>query len=290
MKIFESNIINTYGAEGQKWLTDLPCMVYDLALRWQLSDLEPIKNLSYNYVLSGLQKRNPIVLKLGLDVSGLNTEAAALKAFKGHGAVEILNQTDGALLLERATSGHSLKQFFPKQDNQAITITSEVIRKLHHSPKTNINDFPAINDWLIALNTDYELLKQHLPKARMLRDELLNTIKNPILLHGDLHHDNILAHDNEWKVIDPKGVIGELAYEVGCFVRNPLHELPNHNDCLNIITNRINQLSGNLELDPNRIVKWCYVQTVLAVVWALEDHIDYEDSLKTLSYFDLLLK
>jgi len=110
-------------------------------------------------------------------------------------------------------------------------------------------------------------------KARTLRDELLNTTDAPILLHGDLHHDNILAHDNNWKVIDPKGVIGELSYEVGCFIRNPLDDLPSHSDSLKIITNRINAFSKNLILDPDRIAKWCFVQAVLATVWSLEDNI-----------------
>ncbi len=306
MKMFENNIINTYGDAGRKWLADLPRMVNDLALRWNLSGLKPIDNLSYNYVLSGFQGVQPIVLKLGFDINGLSAEALALKAFKGQGAVKVLDQTNGALLLEGVTPGHSLKQFFPNRDTEAIAIASEVIRILHSIPKINLKEFPTINDWLTSLDTDYEILKQHLPRARTLRDELLNTMDTPILLHGDLHHDNILfchpecisgsremlnqvQHDNGWKIIDPKGVMGELAFEVGCFIRNPLDDLPNHYDCLAIITNRIDEFSKNLRLDPNRIVKWCYVQTVLAAVWAMEDNMPHQNVFKTLSHFDLLL-
>ena len=43
---------------------------------------------------------------------------------------------------------------------------------------------------------------------------------------------------------------------------------------LKIITNRINAFSKNLNLDPDRITKWCFVQAVLATVWALEDNVD----------------
>ncbi len=274
MNQFEKNILSIRGNRGQKWPGDLPRTVNEFAQLWHLSSLEPVENLSYNYVLSGFQEGRPIVLKLSLDSKGLNIEAAALKAFKGHGVVDVIDRADGALLIERAIPGYSLKEFFPNCEDEAIAITIEVIKKLHSAPRMNQKGFPTINDWLTALDKPYEQLGQSLIKARLLRDELLNTMNAPILLHGDLHHENILASGLEWKVIDPKGVIGELSYEVGCFIRNPLDVLPNHPDSLKIITNRINAFSKNLNLDPDRITKWCFVQAMLAVAWALEDNVD----------------
>jgi len=287
--LFESNIINIYGNAGQKWLDDLPRTVNKFAQRWHLSSLEPVKNLSYNYVLSGFQEGRPIVLKLSLDSKALNKQAAALKAFKGYGAVDIIDQTDGALLFECATPGSSLKHLFPNCEDEAIAITIEVIKKLHSAPRMNQKGFPTINDWLTALDKPYEQLGQSLIKARLLRDELLNTMGIPFLLHGDLHHENILASGLEWKVIDPKGVICELSYEVGCFIRNPLDALPNHPDSLKIITNRINAFSENLNLDPDRITKWCFVQALLATVWALEDNVDLTSFKQLTEIFDRLI-
>ena len=289
MLLFENNITDIYGAAGQKWLENLPNMVNDLATNWHLSDLKPVENLSYNYVLSGFQRENPIILKLSFDTKGLTIEAAALKAFKGHGVVDVIDQTGGALLIERAITRHSLKEFFPNREDEAIAITIEVIKKLHSVPKINQKGFSTINDWLAALDKPCEQLGQSLIKARTLCDELLNTTDVSILLHGDLHHDNILAHDNNWKVIDPKGVIGELSYEVGCFIRNPLDDLPSHSDSLKIITNRINAFSKNLNLDPDRIAKWCFVQTVLATVWALEDNINPTSFKHLTEIFDKLV-
>ena len=43
-----------------------------------------------------------------------------------------------------------------------------------------------------------------------------------MLLHGDLQHYNVLLDkDRGWVAIDPKGVVGELEYEVGALLRNP---------------------------------------------------------------------
>ena len=60
-------------------------------------------------------------------------------------------------------------------------------------------------------------------KAETLFSELIESMSAPVLLHGDLHHYNILsAVRKPWLAIDPKGVVGEVEYEVGAFVRNRL--------------------------------------------------------------------
>ena len=78
---FETNIKNIYGAQGEAWLNKLPELVGELAKKYGLTNLKPVDNLSYNYVLSGFQDKRSIILKLSLDEKGLKKEAAALKAF-----------------------------------------------------------------------------------------------------------------------------------------------------------------------------------------------------------------
>ena len=75
MKTFEKNIINLYGEKGRQWLDRLPNLVTKLASTYGLSNLKPVNNLSYNYVLSGFQGPQPIILKLGLDIDGFKREA-----------------------------------------------------------------------------------------------------------------------------------------------------------------------------------------------------------------------
>lgn len=95
------------------------------------------------------------------------------------------------------------------------------------------------------------------------------------MLHGDLRHGNILLQDeDEWVVIDPKGVLGESAYEVGAFIRNPVPELFESSEIKIIIETRIQKISEILQISPQRILAWCFVQTVLARVWALEGGCD----------------
>jgi streptomycin 6-kinase len=274
MKTLEENIINLYGEAGKQWLTDLPKLVLKMETTLSLSDLKPMKNLSYNYVLSGFQGSQPIILKLGPDIDGLKQEAITLQAFSELGVVKVLAQNDGMLLLERAVSGISLRSYFPEKDNDTIHITSECLKRLHQAPIPHTHLFPHIKDWLMALDKDWEIPTHYLQKARLLRDRLLETSANPVLLHGDLHHDNILQNGDNWIVIDPKGVIGEPAYEVAAFIRNPIPKLLTLNNAASIINYRITRFSEILALPERRILDWCFVQAVLSWIWAIEDGCD----------------
>ena len=283
MNSFQSNIINIYGEKGKAWLAELPAIVSAISSRLDLRDLKEVPNLTYSHVLSGFLGDNPIILKLGLDYEALTREAFALKFFARCGAVKVLAEDKGILLLERAVPGASLKSYFSDREQKSIEIACKVMTKLYQANIPTTHNFPHIKDWLAVLDKDWAISDAYLKKARKLRDQLLQTAKPDVLLHGDLHHDNILKNGETWVVIDPKGVIGEPAYEVAAFIRNPIPELLNHVDATTIIHNRITYFAEALTLHSGRIIDWCFVQAVLAWVWALEDSCDS-------SYFEQLAK
>jgi streptomycin 6-kinase len=267
---FQENIINIYGNEGKKWLLHLPNLIMKFEEKYKLTNLKTIDNLSYNYVLSGFQSVQPIVLKIGLDRDSLKWESQALKAFAGFGVAKLIAEEEGMLLLEQAIPGTSLSSI--AQDHEAIEIASRCLKRVHQAPIPSVHQLPHIKDWLIALDANNaNIPSNHLQKARTLRDKLLTTSGTEVLLHGDLHHDNILQHNNEWLLIDPKGLLGEAAYEVGAFIRNPIPKLLAGGNTLAIIKRQISYFSGILEVPEQRLVDWCFVQAVLAWDWTVED-------------------
>lgn len=75
-----------------------------------------------------------------------------------------------------------------------------------------------------------------------------------MLLHGDLHQDNILlSNNNKWIAIDHKEVIGEPAYEIGAFTRNPIPQLLEQPNIQAIITKRLNIFSKMLNIDRQQL-------------------------------------
>ena len=109
--------------------------------------------------------------------------------------------------------------------------------------------------------------------AETLFAELIDSMVEPMLLHGDLHHGNILAAERQpWLAIDPKGVVGEPAYEVGILLRNPMPELLAQPQPEHILARRVDQLSEELGFERVRVLRWGLAQAVLAAWWAYEDH------------------
>jgi streptomycin 6-kinase len=109
--------------------------------------------------------------------------------------------------------------------------------------------------------------------AETLFAELIRSMAEPVLLHGDLHHGNILAAGREpWLAVDPKGVVGERAYEVGAFLRNPMPQLLHEPQLKRILARRVDRFSEEMEFERGRLVGWGLAQAVLAAWWSYEDH------------------
>ena len=156
------------------------------------------------------------------------------------------------LLQNRIFSGSSLRQELKQgklTDSEATEVAAIAMKTFLEQASKPIPkeySFPHITDWLRVLrypSSDYFERKSVFPKKLLERSEallpdLLQSLDDAILLHGDLHHDNIVAHNNGWMVIDPKGILGEASYEVGAFLRNP-HELVHASDLKSIMHRRI---------------------------------------------------
>lgn len=284
---FVRTIIELAGDAGADWLRQLPAQIAEYERRWSLKALPPYA-LSYNYVAPAIRHDNtPAVLKLGLSDIELEDQIPALRHYAGHGMARVLEAEPerGAMLLERLEPGTRLATLVPTDDARATTIAAQVLRELWQGPGGGAppagHPFPTIADWGAGM----QRMRVHfgggtgpLPRALVheaeaLFAELLASQGAPVLLHGDLHHDNILAAERApWLAIDPKGIIGERAYEVGALLRNPLPQLlqlPNPGQAM---ARRVAQLSEELGIDRARVRGWGLAQAVLSAWWSIEDH------------------
>lgn len=274
MKTFQNNVINTFGDQGKQWLTDLPQLVDHIAQDWGLTTLIPVENMSYNYVVKALTENGtPVVLKLSCDKEGYESERNALQHFDGQGAVKLLDHRDDlkAMLLQQAISGKTLKEI--KNPETVMQDYVEVMHKLHSVPFSNRAGFRHIKEWLESID---KANADHIPdpllrKAKALKTKLLDTLQAPIVLHGDLHLENIIKHQKGWFVIDPKGIIGEPEFEIAAFDLLRQTEIESSNAIRELLDRRIKRLSTVAGLDPLRVRNWVFVRLVLSAAWFIED-------------------
>lgn len=274
---FTSRVLDVYCERGRTWLASLASLIDECAERWSLAIERQATDLSYNFVVEArLPDGTAVVLKLGVPHRELSSEAAALRAFDGRGAVRLIDADEerGVLILEKAEPGEALWQM---EDERAAPIVASVMQQLWR-PAPRGHTFPTLGDWIRGfdrLRARYDGTTGPLPtrmvdKAERLFDEM-GSASEPVLLHGDLHHGNILtARRSPYLAIDPKGVVGAREFEVGAFMRNGVvlaSAAPGR-----VLRRRIEILSGHLGFEPTRIRDAAFAMSVLSAWWSIEDH------------------
>lgn len=279
---FARTITEVHDEQGRQWLANLPTLLIDLEQRWGLTVNAPFPDLSYNYVAPAVTAEGTeVVLKVGVPNPELASEGAALRSFDGQGAVRLLEADGdrGALLLERLRPGAALWE--SADDESATAVAASVMGALWQPAPTLPHPFPTVADWadgLARLRHRFGGGTGPLPPALVAQAEslfrdLLASSGDPVLLHGDLHHGNILSAERApWLAIDPKGLTGEPAYDTGAWLRNPLPELLNRPHPQAVLARRIVLFAETLTLDPARIRAWGMAQAVLSAWWMVEDH------------------
>ena len=267
-----------HGDAGRQWAESVPAILRELSSRWGVEVGAPFPELSYNFVCEAvLPDGQPAVIKLGHPRDeAFWHEAEALRAFDGRGVVRLLAEARDltAMLIERARPGARLLSL---GDDEAMTeVAARLLRDLH-VPPPDAHRFPTLADWGQGMRR----LREHyggasgpfpprlLEAAEACWRELLASQVRPMLLHGDCHHYNILSTEGGWVIIDPKGVVGDPAYEVVPFMLNPADVARSPR---RVFERRLDIICDLTDLDRQRIVRWTVAHSVLSAWWGVEDH------------------
>ena len=285
----ERIVLKEFGAEGRAFLDGLPAFLENLAERWSLTLGGPYADLSYHYVCRAtLPDGTPAVLKVGVPHREMRTESEVLRLFDGHGIVRLF-QADlaaGALLMERAVPGETLVALSESDDDQATRVGASLMRDLWR-PAPATHPFRDMQSWfkyLWKVDADLRASGQPVPpqiqRAVPLTHELIATTDQPVLLHGDLHHFNILtAQRAPYLAIDPKGHVGDRCYELYAFLVNP-DEIDGPR-----LTRRLDILTSDLDLDRSRARDWFYARQVLNACWSFDDPAGFREDLDRADLF-----
>jgi streptomycin 6-kinase len=292
---FISKTKAVHGEKGMIWIDNFPHLLQACQQQWSLTLQQPFPHLSYNYVQPvTTEDGKQLILKLFVDKQEFQHEMEALQFFKENGIVTLVDadMDKGALLLERLSPGYALSTIH--DDDEATTIAANVMKQLQYSLPVQ-HSFSSVE----ALAYEYTKLRKHfegstgpLPlhlveKAELLFPELVRSIQHPVLLHGDLHHDNILCAGNEWRAIDPKGLIGEIEYETIPFLCN---YLLNHPSPEVILEKRVNKFVEILQLNRERLLCWGLCHSIISAWWFIQENSDnWKERIACAQLFDDLM-
>jgi streptomycin 6-kinase len=243
--------------------------------RWRLTADGDVRDTPSGCVVFARRGAQRLVVKVVGAAADEVLASPAYEFFSGRGAVTLVAQEGRALLLERIAPGHALtERVLAGDDDGATAVLCDVMTALHRDAPPPA-ELATVEDWGADLSQDHPaggpLALALVSRAAAVFDELCRSQGPRVCLHGDLHHDNVLLDaERGWVAIDPKGVIGERAYECGALLRNPTDDAARFADPA-IIDRRVRIICERLGLDRARVIGWCFAQAVLAAVWAVQD-------------------
>lgn len=230
---------------------------------------------SSSVLVFGQRVGQPVVLKV-LRIPGDEWHAGeVLAAFDGRGTARVYEHDEGAVLMERLSPGIPLVELaLAGQDDDATDILADVIAAM--APEPPPPDTPTTQDWAAGFerysrNGDTQIPGDLLTEGQRVYLELCSSQSQVRLLHGDLQHSNVLFDAQRgWLAIDPKGVVGELEFELGASLRNP----SNRPDLFAqdvLLDQRVERFGAKLGTDRRRTLLWGFAQGILSAVWSVED-------------------
>lgn len=242
---------------------------------WKLSEPERIAKTFTSDVYKVKFNNEHVVLKI-LNEKGKQFEskgAAVLRCLNGNGTVRLLQADFGAHLLE-FIDGPQLKSMVDQgNDDLAMDVVCDLINKIHSysgpvppdliSMKRNFRSLFERNN----SESENSIFKRGADLAR----ELIATAKNVRVLHGDIHHENILKHPARgWLAIDPQCLFGERTYDLANAFYNPngycdLAASPNR---INLLANKF---SMTIQIEKKRILQYAFAYGCLSASWCIED-------------------
>jgi streptomycin 6-kinase len=222
----------------------------------------------------GKHAGKPVVMKIAKRAGDEWRSGEIAAAFGGRGVAHVYGHIGGAALLEHVQPGEQLASLaVAGRDDETTDILAALIGRM--SPGDPPSGCPTVDEWGAAFASYLGSGDERVPRvlvepAQRIYAELCRTQRNPALLHGDLQHYNVLRDDQRgWLAVDPKGVVGELEYELGAMLRNPrgVPELYT----LESAERRLEKFGAALGIDIERARAWGFAQAVLAAIWLLED-------------------
>lgn len=237
--------------------------------RWRLTpDGAPIVTHSSS-LLPVRRDGEPLMLKVARAAEEI-AGARLMAWWGGEGAARVLEHEGDALLLERATGARSVADLARGGlDDDASRILCAAAARLHAPRDRPPPDLVPLGRWFQSLDPAAAAHGGNLAHAAAVARELLADPWEVVVLHGDLHHHNVLDFGGRgWLAIDPKGLLGERGYDFAVLFCNPDAEIATAPGRLARQADVVAEAAG---VPRGRLLKWILAYAGLSVSWSMED-------------------
>lgn len=262
--------------------TDAGKVVADYLRRWQAAPAgQPFSTVT-SVLAPATRDGEPVMLKIATNEEERRGNAL-MTWWAGRGAAPVLEHDDRAVLLQRAVGPRSLTEWACRSAEDDDAATRELClagMRLH-----GIRDTPPpgpidLHEWFGELFRHARLVGGFHARAARTARELLAEQRESVVLHGDLHHGNVLDFGAErhpecdgWLVIDPKHLIGDRAFEFTNILCNPTGALavaPGR------LARQVDVICSTTGIQRRRLLRWTVAWCGLSSAWIQRDAANLE--------------
>ncbi|MCB1691918.1 MAG: hypothetical protein KDI19_04085 [Pseudomonadales bacterium] len=295
-----------FGNVGREWIAGFGELVETCAARWSL-ELDSVASAGYpiNVVFFGRRGGQDVVLKVGHPHPEQVTEMVALRCYAGRHAAALIDCSEelGATLMARVHPGRTFRETAQSIERSFVPIDLFATLPIALASHERL---PTFSDWLEKAFAEFRQkfrssasFYRHVERAERLYPQIEARDPGKWLLHGDLHHENILVDDETgFRAIDPKGVIGPKSMECGRFIHNFLEdEVPGAStvekasleSLAEVVRTRVETLSPVIHLPPRHMIESAYVDATMSFVWTINAGLPWEADVKRIEAVEYLL-
>ncbi len=290
---------------GEKFYTRVCESIDSLVRKWQIDELQLIESFSASLVFKGFSRiYGAVVMKYSINRDDFLSEVSALKYFDGRGCCKLIDvDIDNKVLLEESLlPGIELSK--EEQLEKRLDVFCDLYYKLHLSKDKqekflcNVQrnkHFKTYRDWVFRI-TDYMENQEnwndvtlHMMRAKELYKEIAQEFAEVCLLHGNFHYYNILKAEDNYKVIDPKGVVGNPIFDIPRYVLNEFWDEEDKEEVDVTIEKIFDYLSHKLKITKEVLSKLIYIEGTMAICWCVESGAIIDDETNFLNTLDQLL-
>ncbi|MEV6287597.1 aminoglycoside phosphotransferase family protein [Kribbella sp. NPDC051770] len=269
---FVRTTIDREGEAGEAWLAELPGVVDELLARWGCVADGEVGYGGVGLVVPVRRTDGAAVLKVSFPQAENRFEPEAFALWRGRGAVLLRERDDArfAMLLERAGP----EQLADLEDGDEIAeVAGRLSRRLAvPGPRGWPRLEEQVDGWVRELRAGAAAYPEVLPgavvDAAVAVVEEIGRCQPELVVHGDLHPRNILRSEREdWLAIDPKGWVGDPAYDGSMLFRSRLRVLLGADDAVQALRRELEVFAEAAEVDAERVREWARFQLVRGVYW-----------------------
>ncbi len=207
----KKRIIQLYPINAKKIIMNLENLIDNIVSKYKLENIKILDIMSYNIIIDAYSKEyKNVIVKIGILRNTISREIEFYNIYSGNSNVcKVYDFNIGMnyLVLKKALPALKLDNI--QNFDRKLKIYKKIFRSLNKEESFS-NILPLYKDIFLksVTNCKEKFLQEYIGKAKNFLIEIENLHLTKYVLHGDIHHWNIVLDDSKWKLIDPARICG----------------------------------------------------------------------------------